>query len=311
MMPEKMNFLLGVGDYFTETLPPPKRKIEKDAPYTLDEAKGRLAPMATAIVADFSTLPTNACPNNEAVAIVTLHPEYLAKTFYPANLLREVGLEAVGSRPVAVKPEKRTLKKAAVELPTTSLYVAGKREAFAALPGRITQVTDRNTWSSDLPKIEALRAQKPADRLKPISSRVDEPLLELVLHAGTRRRYVIEAFEAYARSLGFKLDFDRQFAVGELSFLPARGPRAKISQLAQFTFLRVARPMPRLRPLESIRKTALSFPVTLPKGSPVDPSLHVAIFDGGFPTPSCVDQWVNAYDAPGTGPSVDEYGSGL
>jgi hypothetical protein len=304
---EKTNFLLGVGDYFTQPLPPPKRKVEKKNAYSFTRAQQRLLPQAQATAKALDALPDEACPNNEAVAVLTLHPEYLAKSFYPTSILREAGLEAVGSRPSQVKPEARTLKRGPEELPSTSLFVAGTRQAFDALPAMIGRLDEASRAGEDLPKLEDLSPFTIKQKLREIATKVDTPLLELVLHAGPRKRYVLEAFEAYAQSLEVDVDFDRRFEVGNLCFVPARGPRAVLNKLAQFSFLRVARLMPRLRPLEMLRSSPLHFSVTLPKGSPVDPSLHVAVFDGGVPEATSLAPWVQPIDAPGVLAPLSEY----
>ena len=35
------------------------------------------------------------CPNDRAVAILTLNPEYIAKSYFPEKLFESVGLETV------------------------------------------------------------------------------------------------------------------------------------------------------------------------------------------------------------------------
>lgn len=308
-MAEKTNFLLGVSDYFTQPLPPPKRKVEKKHAYSFERAKQRLVPQAEETAKALDALPRAACPHNEAVAVLTLHPEYLAKSFYPSSILREIGLETVGSRPVQVKPEARTLKRSPEEMPSTSLFVAGSRKAFDALPAMIGQLQETSRAGDDLPKLEELAPFTTKQKLRELPTKIDEPLLELVIHAGPRRRYVLEAFEAYAQSLDVSVDFDRRFDVGNLCFVPARGPRAVLDQLAQFSFLRVARLMPRLRPLETTRSATLHFPVALPAAGPTDPSLHVAVFDGGVPAGTSLAPWVQSFDAPGVDAPLPEYQS--
>src|SRR5262249_12276508 len=114
-------------------------------------------------------------------------------------------------------------------------------------------------------------------------------------------------FEAFAKKLDVEVDFDRQFLVGNLCFVPARGPRKSLNPLSEFSFLRVARMMPKLRPMESFRWKPLSFPVTLPTGGAIELNLHVAVFDGGMESNSCLKPWVNALDAPGVAKAVPGY----
>lgn len=44
-------------------------------------------------------LPQAACPGDEAVISLTINPEYVAKSFFPHELMRDVGIEVIGSRP--------------------------------------------------------------------------------------------------------------------------------------------------------------------------------------------------------------------
>src|SRR5438045_3509720 len=104
-MAEIKNYLLGYGERLTEKLEPPKRSVTKKDPYTFDIAKDRLGPRLSATSAAIEALPAGACPNDEAVAEVTLHPTYIAKSYFPSGLLRTVGLEAIGSRAHEIIPE--------------------------------------------------------------------------------------------------------------------------------------------------------------------------------------------------------------
>jgi len=89
-------YLIGNGDKLTED----KRfvsspKPAKQAAYTIPEAVGRLAPRIGRIVRSINALPDAARPMGEAIALVTLHPEFLAKTAFPSALLGGVGLRTL------------------------------------------------------------------------------------------------------------------------------------------------------------------------------------------------------------------------
>ena len=138
-MPDQPNFLLGYGERLVEPVSVEPGGGPKSYAYTFDEAKKRIAPLAKKTSKALDRLPDAACPNDEAVGIITLHPQWLAKSYHPSTLLRAVGLETVGSRPKRVKPEKWTRKPPVEEAPSTELFVAGPRSAF-------------RTWASDLPE---------------------------------------------------------------------------------------------------------------------------------------------------------------
>src|SRR5260370_36359533 len=112
-MPETRNYLFGYGERLKEPLEPLRRPMEKFHPYSISEARARLAPRILSAAADIDQLPKAACPRDEAVAALTLHPSYLAKTYFPSDLLRSLHFDPVGSRPRQIRPEKGTKKQMA------------------------------------------------------------------------------------------------------------------------------------------------------------------------------------------------------
>jgi hypothetical protein len=104
-------FIIGRGEVLTYEIPPPKSGGPKVHPYSLDEAKAALVPQIQSMATQVRDLPAHACPGGLAVAKMTLHPAYIAKSFFPTGLLRGAGLISVGSRTVKVTPRKDTRKK--------------------------------------------------------------------------------------------------------------------------------------------------------------------------------------------------------
>ena len=90
------NFLLGRGERLTENVTVRSGGGPKLAPYTFDEARGRLTPMLGRAVRALDELPDDACPRDQAVLSITLNPEYIAKSYFPMELLRDVGMDVVG-----------------------------------------------------------------------------------------------------------------------------------------------------------------------------------------------------------------------
>lgn len=311
-MAKQPNFLLGNGHRLTSPVRVGKKPDERQPPYNIEEARTRLASQFAAAAAEFSQLPDIACPDGYAVGLITLHPEYTAKSYYPADLLREARMETVGSRPARVTPEKWKKKKAPEESPTTELFVAARRADFATLAKDLPDWSESRRGADELFEVEAFRAPKPADRVQKIGKRADSPLLEVVLHTSgiPKPGRILEAFEAFAESLELAPDLDRRFEVGALCFLPVRAPRSRIDELSQFAFLRTIREMPGLRPLRPIiRATAKTrpFPVSLPTAQPLDSQLRAAVFDGGLSDEADFAPFAQAHDPDGIGPSVTGY----
>src|ERR1700722_13767011 len=138
-MADTRNFFLGKGERLTEPVTPPGRKLDKEPPYTFDEARARLAPMLDRTMRVFAELPDAAKPKGEVVGGIVLNPEYIAKSYYPERVLKYYGLKSVGSKPTLVMPEKRSHGRPAEEKPTTRLYVAGAVSNFRRLLADIAQ----------------------------------------------------------------------------------------------------------------------------------------------------------------------------
>src|SRR5947207_9892606 len=97
-MPRELNFLLAKGERLTTPTTPPGGGGPKKHPYSFEEAQARIKPLADATTRESDALPPIACPQDQAVAVITLHPAYLAKSYHPADLLNAGGLRPVGSR---------------------------------------------------------------------------------------------------------------------------------------------------------------------------------------------------------------------
>lgn len=313
-MASDVRFLLGFGERLTESIAAPQTPHDKRDPYKLDEAQIRLSPMVKAASDALDELPSDACPRDESVAIVTLHPEYLAKSYFPDQLLREAGLRTVGSRPRAVKPEKWTKKKPPETAPSTDLFVAGPRSSFRHWATTISGWDESKPALRDLPKVEQVRAEVASDRLRSLPGDTAEYMMEVVLHA-SRNRYddfILEAFESYAKRLGIEdveSQLDRRLYAGGLCFFPLASHSSVLRELASFSFLRVARKMPRLRPLTPLRSWSPSqtFPTELPEEGPLNPDLRVAVFDGGVHASAGLDRWIDRRRVKGVGPATSEF----
>jgi hypothetical protein len=310
-MPKTPNFLIGYGERLTDPVKPPPTNPTKASPYSFLEAQTRVLPMVRSAASELASLPPLACPAGKTVAVLTLHPEYLAKSYFPAALLQSVGLDSIGSRPAQVKPQKWTRKPAPELTETTELFVSGSRDTVRAWAESLPFWTEQTLGGPELVSIEHFRAQRPADRMQPIHSSQKELPLEIVLHAAANRAssFIIEGFEAFLKSLNLAADFDRRFHVGGLCFLPMQAPRAKIPEVTKFSFLRVLRQMPRLRMLNPIVRSVATqgFDCQVPSASAQNSGTRVAIFDGGLAKESPLTRWVQPMDPPQIGPPVPEY----
>ena len=104
-MARENNFLIGNGERLTTPVLVPTGGQPKRPAYSLDTAVQRLGPNLSTVAGYMRALPQDACPRDQAMAVLTMHPRFVSKSDFPAELLRSVGLRAVGSRSKEVVPE--------------------------------------------------------------------------------------------------------------------------------------------------------------------------------------------------------------
>ena len=312
-MPDNTRYFLGYGERLTERVPPRGGGGGSDPAYTLQEAVARLSPMLSVVNEALADLPDAACPDDQAVGVVTLHPQWMAKSSHPQQLLNQYDLRQVGSRPVTVQPEATTKKSGPTPDASSELYVAGTRAAFRAWSRDLEERPA--TVHEQIRRLEAVRAPEPDERLRNLTAESDsvdsEPvLLEVVLHASESRSdsYILAGFAAYAESLGARPELQRRLHAGGLCFLPVEAPVERIEELAEFAFLRVARPMPRLRSQPTFERSLPApglRPCPLPTEPAIDADLRIAVFDGGLSSTSPLLPWATPHEPPGIGAGSD------
>ena len=261
-MAEHNNFLIGYGERLASDLAAPTGGAPKKHPYSFVEARRRLTPKVKATAIELASLPDEVCPRDKSVALITLHPTYLAKSYYPGELLSTYGLKTIGSRAREVSPDQWTKKNPPESAVTSELFVAGSRSHFQNLATSIERMSGSADGADDLIKIEDFRAQPSLEKLKPFRSDDSEPLLEVILHAQPVREdaFILEGFEAYLDTLGIKLSLDkRRFFAEGLCFLPLRVPREVAEEVVKYSFLRLAREMPRLRQFRPVARATPGF----------------------------------------------------
>ncbi len=288
------NFLLGFGERLTEKMDPPKTALNKSMPYSFEESVKRLGVQIGQTLKSVQSLPDLACPENQTVVSFVLHPEFTAKSYYPESLFRSWNLEQVGSRMTKIKPEKWTKKRDTTDVVTTEIFVAGEKTKLEALPELLVRTIPNSIEGVELSKIEMIKPLNISEKLIPIHTEKNRLTFEAVLHASADESYLVNGFKKYLDSLeGDSTIGDLIFSKG-LCFLSLEAPKTKAQEIAEYSFLRVLREMPKLRGFEpALRSTGINFPINLPDVKPVDPNLKVAIFDGGFPDNSSLSKWVD------------------
>jgi hypothetical protein len=305
------NYLLGKGERLVQDTIGVSGGGEKHAVYTFAEAKARLRPMISEVARTLSVLPAEACPDDQAVAALTINPEYIAKSYFPSDLLKAVGLTTVGSRPKLTTPVKRSRNREPEETLTTQLFVMGRRSAFRQWDASVATWTGEGGVGRGFTTIEEIHAPAPEEKIKGELPVAGEIVFEVVLHTDQLmgEHKTLPLFQEYLRKLGLTAKFERRFYAGGLCFVDLDGPVQLAEKIALFTPVRALRQMPKLRLLRPTFRTGgyATNPVVLPSEGPLDPELRVAIFDGGLPEGHPVTAWATPIDATGGGEIVPGY----
>lgn len=304
-------YIIGKGEMLTYPIDPPRKKPgEKAHPYALAQAKEALLPQIEAASRSFDSLPAGACPGDLAVALMTLHPAYIAKSYFPRHLLQAAGLEPLGSRTQRVRPRRKATAHAPDEADTAQLFLAGRRSALRAFRRVAEQLTEDSREAIEFAQIESFAPLLAQARMRPPRRRGTD-VFEVGLHVPslTGAEQLRSVFAAFAQGCGFVVNPDFSFDAGRLLFVPVEGDAQRLEQLAQFTLMRVVRPMPRLRaarPLLRSNPVPVSF--DLPAADVVSREPKVAVLDGGLPQGHVLQRYVRKYFiADESAQDVDEY----
>jgi hypothetical protein len=291
------NFLIGRGELLTHDIKIPRGGAAKAEVYTFTEARQHLAPQFESTAFELDLLPDLACPHDYGVAKLTLNPGYIAKSYFPIALLRSIGLESVGSRNKVITPRKWSKKGSPCESATTELFVAGKRSSFRQISSWTESIVPDTSEARDLTHIEDFSIYLSEERVRSPAS--DEELYyEVGIHLlpDEEPTFIQKAFTEFADSLGFEPFFKLSFQAGNLWFIPVKGDSENIGELSMFSFLRVIRPVPKLRGIRPMGRTAgLSVSCDLPSEGPISDEPRVAILDGGLPGKHPIGPWLNSY----------------
>ena len=210
------NYLIGRGELLADAVKAPPMKPKKAEPYTAAEARDFLAPQLASTVQQFVD-DRSFAPDSVQVAAFTLHPSYVAKSYYPSRLLQYAGLEAVGSRDRVLTPRHHVVKGwEDKRFGTSELFVAGTKAAFMRLADAIASTEPLDEGYQEIRKLEEIRPFASGDKVRPPMSADAAPGgFELVVHLPSERLAPSNRsqFLATAESLGVEVRADLGFEV--------------------------------------------------------------------------------------------------
>jgi len=288
------NLLLGYGETLAFDIPTPGGGGSKKHPYSYEEARNRALKETTSLLSKLDDLPEGACPNGKAVAKFTLHPAYLAKSYYPINLMKTFGLDSIGSKAVTITPRKQTLKEPKDKLVSSCIYTSGNKISFELLKNHLKMNELSSGIKLDVRKLEDIDYFYPEEKIKSIGKAGSEGKYEIAIHTPHNDIDILDSFVAYSTKCGAHVDIDRAIRTGGLTFLPLITTPNAAQKIAQFTFLRALRVMPELRANKPVvaRTIFSANSPKLPKEDAINSDIKVAVFDGGIGT-NTIDRWCN------------------
>lgn len=305
-----VNWIIGQGESLVQTVNLATGGGEKVFPYTYDETIDRISGQLDETASAIERLPSLACPDDEAVVAITLHPAFLAKSYHPSNLLTTFGLRQVGSRATAFMPEHVTsTRRSGEEFMSSELFIAGTRKRLVGFTQAARSLSIPRVVADDIRKIERVRPLG-NERIKRVSDTAGLQPLEVVLHADTNQEWgnrVLSGFAKWCKSIGINPELDRRQQVGGLSFLGMYAEADQLDELVEFAFMRAVRRMAKLSlrdlPFRATDLGSLSLAPKLNEDA-ISDEVKVAIFDGGLPSDHPFGSLVNRRKAHGIGKSV-------
>lgn len=302
-MSKRLPILSKAESYTQKADPRPTPPGDKKNPYSFATAKQRLYKKLESALALAHEVPSEAKPRNVVVTKMTLHPAYLAKSYFPEALFNKYNLQSIGSKEVILKPEVQVTKKKKEELSSSLYFIAGTENDIQRL------ILDVNTNSMgaeceyDFAKFEDIQFFDKEDKLTPSVLMSNEQRrrmrYEVVLHADKSDIDILKAFEHYICSLNGHIYTDKTRTIKGLTFCFVELENQNIASLAEFSFVRVVRPIPELRVADSDKNLldkADIFQIDAPAVNSSEGHSNVAIFDAGLFPEDCKRKEIRYFD---------------
>ncbi|MDR1164462.1 MAG: S8 family peptidase [Deltaproteobacteria bacterium] len=317
----------GKAQNFTETLSP----VDPAKGYEIWETRMRLTEEVTAIWRAANALDPIYIPQKLTTFEVIPHPDLLTRAYFPRDFLGELGFTVLGSRELIHAPRERFFaapglkgkgeaRESADSDRTYALMVAASLDRLQAAPFNIIKMDRESLAAQQARYLEAIVPVDPASRLLARGTNA-RGWVEVTLFRRPEggELFPLGEFLAFSRKLGFSDEPKYVYPTRGLIFLPVRGPRELLPELARFAFVREIQDPVALRSF----KPPLTSPA--PEGEPpcqVAPLESsggwvpkTAVLDGGVPADNVMGPWLRTIkkEKPENAPSpgVDAHANGV
>ncbi len=158
-------------------------------------------------------------------------------------------------------------------------------------------------------RIESISPFTAESKIKSIPKEKDELLLEVIIH-NAKDEDIIAQFIEYVSKMNAIVMLDKRRDIEGLTFIPVRAKASLIEDIAKYSFVRVCRGMPALRPIYSnITRNIVNDNLQLPSESAIVSDIKAVTFDCGISNSILpkLSKWVTLIEPTGIGPAVHEY----
>lgn len=264
-------------------------------PRSFGEAQAQLAPQIDILRQAIEDTP-GALRGARVVFEATVLPNYLANSYFPADLFREADLVPVGTR--AATAPYQTQTKIEEDRPTKSYLLAGDERSIGKMAKLLAQPAAGGATRAAqerLRQFDVVRLPTVEEVLRSRPELPDEELLtwEAVLHPAidaegkattAEHELVLHKWAEWVHLLGGEIAMNYERRVRGMTFIPVRLAAGAAEEAVRFNPLRTLRPMPKVRPVPigplRVVSTAGRLP-SPPPGQRPQSDLRVAVFDGG------------------------------
>ena len=286
--------LLTGGEKLREILDaPPQGGGAKTYPVAFDEASAILQPQVSAAQQASAALPDR-FKGKHVIYEATLRPEFLANSYFPADLLKKVGFTAVGSRFGETLRHATKTRDADPRATTKTLFLAGDEANLAALSSLLAKDSGLLTESvrHAVQAIAAIDLSVSSSTRSAVAATTESELVtwESVLHPEPKFRGEVGLASKRTRSkwadlvneLGGHVEDDWIRTSGDFTYIPVGLTVEALEAARAFNSLRTIAPMPRARHVEHVKELDVAQLLVAPAqdNEPSRP-LRVAVFDGG------------------------------
>ncbi|MFO4667397.1 S8/S53 family peptidase [Vibrio cholerae] len=304
-MSKRLPILSKTESYSQKAEPRTTPPGEKKDPYSFSTAKKRLYQKLESTLAQAYTLPSEAKPRNMVVTKMTLHPAYLAKSYFPEALFNRYNLQSLGSKEVILKPEVQVTQKKKEKLSSSQYFIAGTESDIQRLISDVQSNTLDAECEYDFAKFEDIQFFDKEDKLTPSvqafpgQGKPQKMRYEVVLHADKDDIDILKAFSFYISKLNGRLYDNKTRTIKGLTFCFVELESLNVASLAEFSFVRVVRPIPELRVADSVNtllEKGESFQVSASGNNSSEGHSNIAIFDAGLFSEDCERKEVRYFD---------------